>query len=129
MTSLTVILKKYTNSSRLLGEEANNSTLDREQLKSALMTLSKKNTTFFWICAILTSSTFIICCILILNFLNDPAKIQLIFGATGISMGTLLAFMNKLWKEKVSTDMIIALAGVVKEENLNSILVALLSKI
>lgn len=107
---------------------------ERSQLQAALTALSKRNNTLFRVCAIVAIIAFIFVFGLLIYLITEPTKIQIILGPTGVSaifvsLTGLLAYMNKIWKEKISTDILLALVGTLKADVINSVVTALLAKI
>lgn len=48
---------------------------------------------------------------LIVRFLDKPKDAAAVFGVTGVSFAGLVAQMSNLWKKKVTSDMLLVLAG------------------
>lgn len=136
MDGLKDILRKYTNTLHLAGgdEMPTFADAERSQLQAALTALSKRNNTLFRVCAIIAIIAFIFVFGLLIYLITEPTKIQIILGPTGVSaifvsLTGLLAYMNKIWKEKISTDILLALVGTLKADVINSVVTALLAKI
>ena len=98
-------------------------------LKNELAALSSRSNLYFWMCASMIVILLVLALVLIFYWVDAPGKLQIIFGASGLSVGGLIYYMNKLWKEKVSTDLILILVSTVQQEVINSILVALVNKL
>ena len=52
---------------------------------------------------------FLVAIFLVLKNSEDPAKINLIFGGSFLSILTIITVLRKLWKEKNAVDMLIAI--------------------
>jgi hypothetical protein len=106
------------------------SSLNKDQLSKDLIKLGKTNNIFFWICVIMVVIVFVIMIIFIIINNNNPDIIKAISGAAGgITIGGLIVYMNRLWKEKVTTDMLLILVTNMNEQDINSIVHILLDKL
>lgn len=105
------------------------SNLNKEQLTKDLIKLVKTNSIYFLICVIMVIIVFIIMIIFMISN-NYPIIVKAISGSTGgITIGGLIVFMNRLWKEKVATDILIVLVINMNEKDINSIILILLEKL
>ena len=134
MNNLKNVISKYSDSSRKLGDESDTSKLAEDSinmLKKDLREVSSKNAVYYWLSIGMILVVFLTALILIFYYIkiNKPENIQIIFGASGISIGGLIFYMNKIRKEKISTDLLLTLVGTMQRESINSILVALLNKL
>ena len=93
------------------GPEAQGIAFDRDNLRSDLIELSKKNELYFRICVGMVVFLFVGAIVIIAAFLSDPDHIAALFGALGISVLGVVRLMIKLMTEKKSTDVAIAMLG------------------
>lgn len=132
MGKLNLVVKKYADALRHLGEEAKeteSSNAKINALTNELKKVSSKNTVFFWISVSMVVIVFILSLVLIMKFLSDPGKVQTIFSISGVSVMGLIIYMTKLWKDKVNTDMLLILISTLDKEMINPILVSLINKL
>ena len=133
MNNLKETLGKYNTSLHKLGDDTSKKTssLQAETLKVELSAISKKNAFIFWICVTMIISLFIGSIIFISIFINDSKKIELGFGTGGVvvSILGLITYMKNLWKEKVNSDLLLALVGSMNEDAMNSIISVIISKL
>ena len=130
MKNLNGILKEYAVTKRMLGKTdtgINESQIDN--LRKDLKSISSNNNIFYLICVAMVVLVFILSLIFIITNIANPEKIKVVFSVTGVSIMGLIVYMNKLWKEKVKTDMLLLLIGTMKKEVINAILVSLINKI
>src|SRR5262249_55588419 len=80
-----------------------------EQLRRDLRAVSTTNQYYFRICIVVLLVLFVGACALVLRSLNTPSAVAAIFGVTGVSLMGTITQMVKLWKAKVSADMMLAL--------------------
>jgi hypothetical protein len=66
---------------------------------------------------------------LVLTLIQEPDKITILFGATGLTTAGLISVMRGIWKEKVAIELTIALLENMRPESYESILHAILKKI
>ena len=131
MKTLINTMQKYADMTRTLGKESSKNGLSEKQvndLRKDLSNISSRNNKFFLFIISLVALIFLLSLIFVIYNINEPEKIKVTFGATGISIMGLIIFMNKLWKEKVSADILLALIVTLQTDMINSILVALLKK-
>src|SRR5215472_12587520 len=88
-----------------------------EQLRRDLLNVSVMNRNYFRICVASLLVVFAGACLLVLRSLDKPTQVAAIFGASGISLLGIITLMIKLWKQKVSTDMMLALAGSLRPQD------------
>ena len=103
--------------------------LKKDQLREDLNNISKRNGTIFWVILIIIILLFALSLLFIAMNQDEPDKIKLIFGITGISVMGLIYYMVKIWKEKNYIDMTLILVRTLKEETVFSILNALHQKL
>jgi len=127
MENIKSIISKYADTGKKLGGEPTNLAVDK--LQTELTDLKGRNRVFFWCCIVMVIILFLLSLFFVLYNLNHPEKIQLLFGATGISILGLIYYMNKLWKDISSSDMLITLITTLDKDAINSVLVALLNNL
>jgi hypothetical protein len=127
MENIKSIILRYADTGKKLGGESTN--LAADNLQKELMDLKNRNRIFFWCCIVMVIILFMLSLFFVLYNLNQPEKIQLLFGATGISILGLIYYMNKLWKDINSSDLLITLVTTLDKEAINSVLVALLNNL
>jgi hypothetical protein len=98
----------------------------RDQFRKDLRAISESTNRYFVICVALVLILFAGACALGAFKLNHPAEITAVFGATGLSFSGIFRQMLRLWKEKVNTEMLIALAGNLETADLRKMALALL---
>lgn len=110
MSDLKTVLTKYAPSPDVAfgGKKKD---LPREQLRKDLLAVSDKNKSFFYVGAGMLVVLFIAALALVWVWRERPQLITGVFAATGISITGIIATMFSYWKEKVRTDMLLALLG------------------
>jgi hypothetical protein len=104
--------------------------LQRNQLRKDLLAVSYKNRSFFYIAAGMLVVLFVAALCLVWLWRDKPQLITTVFGATGISITGIIATMFSHWKEKVRTDMLLALlAGTDDLETLKTVIATLSEKL
>jgi hypothetical protein len=98
-----------------------------QSLKADLEAIRKRNTTYFVCCFVLLVLLFGTCFVLVIFALRNPTLIQSALAATGLSFFGIVAQMLKLWKEKVASDLTLALIADLKPENIPSVLGVILT--
>ncbi|NRB54306.1 MAG: hypothetical protein HRU41_42050 [Saprospiraceae bacterium] len=133
MKALKKILKQYADDSRLLGESEpipQPAIEQHAQLKQALKQLSDRKTKVFWTCSTLAALFFLTACMLIYSIEPSTSMLTLaIMLTTGMLVTGLLYFMLGAWKEKANAQLVLSLVEIVRLEQLNTMLVALLARI
>jgi hypothetical protein len=129
MKNFNRIINKYADTKRILGKaDSGLSNEQIENLRKDLLSISSKNKIYFLICVGMVVLAFLISLFLIIYYIKKPEKIQIVFSITGLSVMGLIIYMNKLWKDKVNSDMLLVLVGTLKKEMITTILVALIKK-
>ncbi|MEJ7738132.1 MAG: hypothetical protein WKF97_11950 [Chitinophagaceae bacterium] len=131
MKNLKSILESYTGNKRELGA-SDASPINEQQylaLREELKGVSRKNAVICWVLLGMIGLLFILSLIFVILNENDPNKIKVIFGITGVSIMGLIIYTNKVWKEKNYIDMILTLVTTLDRSMINSILLALLNKL
>lgn len=114
--SLRAALLAFGSTTPHLGEKGTTSTPSPspEQLKMLhhdLRRISKSNEIYFQVCVVILIALFIGVCIFAYRSIEEPRRVALAFSATGVSIMGLFTQMVRLWKEKVNSDLLLALAG------------------
>ncbi|HKV91282.1 MAG TPA: hypothetical protein VJW20_01905 [Candidatus Angelobacter sp.] len=102
---------------------------EADQLRSEMRAILERNKIFFVIAFSLVVAVFIGLCIFIVSSLGDPAGIKKAMTAAGITIFGPIGWMLKLWKEKVATDLTLALVSNLKSEDIRPVLGILLRKL
>lgn len=129
MKSFKGVIARYAATKKLGGEEISRPATEKDQLREDLNNISKRNGTIFWVILIIIILLFALSLLFIAMNQDEPDKIKLIFGITGISVMGLIYYMVKIWKEKNYIDMTLILVRTLKEETVFSILNALHQKL
>jgi hypothetical protein len=98
-------------------------------LRSQISEVGKSNTSYFRVCFILLVVLFLGCGALVFNFLNEPSKAGAVFGVTGLSFLGIIAQMLRLWKQKVASDLTLALASSLPPQQLLTALETILKEL
>jgi hypothetical protein len=98
----------------------------REQLRNDLREISESANRYFLICVGMVLILFAGACVLVILRAGHPAEITGIFGATGISFYGIFRQMLRLWKEKVNTDVWLAVSATLDTADLRKMAQALL---
>jgi len=103
--------------------------IDISDLRSEINQVGKNNTMYFRVCFALLVVLFVGCGAMVFNFLNEPSKAGAVFGVTGLSFLGIIAQMLKLWKQKVTSDLTLALAGSLPPQQLLTALETILKEL
>jgi hypothetical protein len=91
-----------------------------------LKAVSETNKSYFLVCVAFLVVLFAGSCYVIIHFIDKPKDAAAVFGVTGISFTGLIAQMSSLWKKKVTSDMLLVLAGQLQPSDLKGIVDVLL---
>lgn len=127
MTSLRPVLAKHRLDASLGGVDV--SVSRRETLRADLAAVSSRNTTLFWVCFGSLIVLFALSLFVVLRYIEHPDRIAAVFGVTGLSVLGVVTQMVRLWKEKVSADLLLVLAASFKHEDIRAIIDILLKKL
>lgn len=127
MKRLRSVLAPYSKEISLGGSGPN--AMSVEQLKLELREVSRSNEHYFAICVVMILVLFLASLWVIMRFLGRPDVVTTAFAALGISTAGLLRAMIRLWREKVATDMLLALAGALTKDALKSVIAVLLKRL
>lgn len=100
-----------------------------EQVTQALQGVRKGNERYFMLCVFMIVDLFAAIVWLTLTHLQDPAVIKIVFAVFGVSAIGLVRMMHKLWQEKVTTDLLLTLVGVLEEDVARSVVAVLLKRL
>jgi hypothetical protein len=132
MNDLRRVLAKYSARPATMGgpapapSDASTDQARTESLRNDLKNVSDKNRLVFFLCVAMVLALFVGACWLVLTHLQDTKFIQGVLAVTGISFAGLISQMVRLWKVKVSSDMILVLASSLNASDTRSILEILL---
>jgi len=132
MNGLRKVLAKYSTRPAAMGgavADAAGAPADEarsESLRRDLKNVSDRNRAVFFLCVTMVLVLFVGACWLVLTHLREIAFIQGVLTVTGVSFAGLISQMVRLWKVKVSSDMILVLASSLKPADTRSILEILL---
>src|SRR5262245_22059674 len=82
-----------------------------ERLKGELGAVSRANEHFFAVCVVRILALFLAALWAIIRYAANPDAVRIAFGAFGLSVAWMIRVMIGLWREKVATDMALALVG------------------
>lgn len=99
------------------------------RLQSEVSQVAKQNAVYFQICFALLIVLFVACCVLVLAFLNQPSRAGAVFGVTGVSFLGVIRQMLKLWKQKLASDLTLALASTLPPSQLLTALETILKQL
>src|SRR5215470_3564022 len=102
---------------------------DPEPLKAELKELIRHNERFFWVWFATLLILFILCLILIVRYVDQPARIQQIFAAAGVSFFGVVWRLGEAWKSKMALEFTITLVGGLNESAIRSVVAVLAKKI
>ena len=97
-----------------------------DTFKDDLRYVTKSNERYFVICVIALIVLFVGAFLVVLRSLSSPKEIEAVFTVTGVSFSVLFGKMVRLWKDKVSSDLILVLAAKLRPEQLAGIIDVLL---
>lgn len=95
---------------------------DLSGLRDQLEAVRRGSRTAFAIATGMLVVLFVLCCCLILTYVGRPSVISGVLGASGLSVMGIVSQMIRLWKEKVASDILIALAMNLPDSELRTII-------
>jgi len=129
MRNLKEILGEYAAAGPQFGDEsllAQNATQTTprqiEQLKADLAGVRDRNKIYFVTCFTLLLLLFVTCYVFVVLSLGHPDQVKSALAATGLSFFGIVMQMLKLWKEKIASDLTLALASNVGLEDVRPML-------
>ncbi len=129
VTDLRAALEAFRPPAPNFGEEE----VDRQPLQDDLtafrrnlQSVSAANKSYFLICVAFLIVIFAGAVYLVVHFMDKPSSAAAIFSITGVSFAGITTQMANLWKKKVSSDMLLVLAGQLRPTDLKGIVDVLL---
>src|SRR5215207_2820742 len=108
MSDLKGVLNKYAPEADVaLGGEIEE--VPQQSLRQDLLAVSEKNKLVFYVCVAMLVVLFVAALVLVLLWRDRPQQISGVFAASGLSITGIVTMMFSNWKEKVRTDMLLAL--------------------
>jgi hypothetical protein len=123
-TDLRTVLEAFRPRGPQFGEEETNARSDKDDLiafRRNLQGVSAANRSYFLVCVAFLLVIFSGACYLIAHFMDKPQSAAAIFSITGVSFAGITTQMISLWKKKVSSDMLLVLAGQLRPADLKGI--------
>lgn len=124
ITDLRAALEAFRPQGPEFGEEEADRGRDHEDLaafRQNLQSVSAANRSYFLVCVAFLVVIFVGAGYLIIHFIEKPANAATIFSITGVSFVGITTQMTNLWKKKVSSDMLLVLAGQLNPADLKGI--------
>jgi hypothetical protein len=107
--------------------EARTPAIDVDALRRDLGQVIQRTDRFLWIWVLSLAALFVLDCVLLLVLFREPKLLAAIFTATGAGFAVLLTQMRRAWREKFSTETVIALLPVLTPVDLRKIVDQLLA--
>jgi hypothetical protein len=128
MTSVKSVLRRYLAAGPVptLGGSVRTTS---SRLANDLKAVSRTNTIYFSVCFAVVLLILAGAAAITLRYLDSPDTIRAIFGVLGISITALTIQLTSLWKQKVSADLLAVLARNFDEDQLKTVVEALLAKL
>lgn len=137
METLISTLRTYSKISHKLGDNeevsVHGSVLEqkKERLQSMLTAIVQRNTVFVWIIVGMVIVLFTGSIAIAIIYIHNLDTLKVLFGTGGV-LTILLGFVQKmqsLWKDKVNSEMLLALISSANDETLNAVITVLLNKL
>jgi non-ribosomal peptide synthetase component E (peptide arylation enzyme) len=122
-------LRSYAAAPPMLGQRPPADASRTRQLTRRLEAVSRVNGRYFAICFGAVLALFVLSAVVAVRFLDSPQTLTALFAALGITVTGLISQMASLWKQKVMSDTLLALAAVATEEQLSRIIDDLLKRL
>jgi hypothetical protein len=129
MPTVKDVLRSYAATSPSLGSSKAPLANRSAQLATDLKTVSTSSQNYFALCFGAVIVTFMLSAALAVRYLDSPQQLSAMFGALGLTLTGLLARMAGLWKQKVTSDTLLALCAVADNDQRNTIVNALLKRL
>jgi hypothetical protein len=100
-----------------------------ERLKDELRAVSRANEHYFAVCVVMILALFLAALWVIIRYVSNPDAVRGAFAAFGLSVAGMIRVMIGLWREKVATDMALALVGTLDLDTTRSIIEVLLKRL
>jgi hypothetical protein len=107
MTKLETILAPY----KVLGELGDRGDFDREYLRNALSAASRQSAVAFWAAVGAQLGVFLLAAWFAVENAANPKVLSLVLAGGGGGVGACGFAMVRLWKDKVATDLTLALVS------------------
>lgn len=91
-------------------------------LRERLEPILDKNRVYFQLCVIFTVVLFVAAIVTVLINLAHPGVIQVVFAALAASTSGAVYLMRSLWREKVATEVLLALADAFEGDALRTLI-------
>jgi hypothetical protein len=88
----------------------------KKGLAGELKTISRANEKYLFVCSGMLVALFVVSLVLILVCRNQPAYLTAVASFTGVSVFGGIKKMHNLWREKVATDIVLAMADYYPED-------------
>lgn len=103
--------------------------LDVARAEASLRQVARADERYFALCCVMIVVLFAASIWIVLTHLDEPSAIKVVFAALGVTSAGLIRMMSGLWREKVATDMLIALVATMDDRTLKSIIAVLLRRL
>lgn len=127
MKKLRALLSRYVEPIQL-GDAAPRP-LPVDKIQAELQEVSRTSETYFGACVVMTMAAFLVALWATLHYAMSPETVKLTFGGLGAYLIVIVRTMKGLWREKVATDMVVALAASLDRDTLASIIAVLLKRL
>jgi hypothetical protein len=111
-----------------LGESAPHP-LAVERLSEELRSVGRANEHYFALCVVMILALFLAALWVIIRYAATPDAVRGAFVCFGLSVAALIRVMIGLWREKVATELAVALVGALDQETTRSIIEVLLKRL
>jgi hypothetical protein len=118
MTRLEKILAPY----EVVGELGRDRPYDRQYLRSALKAANRQTSTAFWLAVAVQLGVFLLATWFAVRNAANPKVLAFILAGGGSGIGACGLAMVRLWREKVTTDLTLALVSSLNEAAALSVL-------
>lgn len=122
MKNLRAELLPYTNSNVMLGQGDPASEPSLAVLRGRLEQVLIGNRIYFQLCVAFTVVLFVAAIVVVLVNLSQPGVIQVVFGALAAATSGTVYLMRSLWREKVATEILLALADAFEGDALRTVI-------
>jgi hypothetical protein len=123
MKSLRAVLREYVDPIDLGDHEL--APIDVEKLTAQLGEVSRSNEYYFAVCVVMVLAPFLV---LLWATLRHAGGTGAITATLGASLLVSARFMLQVWREKVTSDLVITLAGSLERDALRSVIAELLRR-
>jgi hypothetical protein len=128
MENLKSILNRYTSKGISLGDK-DSEPLKEDILRKDLEVLRTSHKRRFGILFAIVVITYFGLLGIIFLHLRDPRSIAALFGAIGVTLASLIAYMRRLWKEQFAAELTLALLGNMQPQTLKATLEIMIKKL